>query len=218
MLLHKDMGVGLDLVDYDAQTKTVPLYKQVVARALHSDACGEEMRVLYVALTRAKEKLILTATLNKAEETLEKWQENRGVLTFSEREEAQGYLEWIIRATAAKRELYPITVVKAEEVILEEVAGLIEKQQKKEALPLLAGQAKASWVEALDAQMRYVYPYEQNGAYKNKYSVSEIKHRQMEKAFADDFSERPISCRKKRSRLSHHLLQKQRRTKFRVGH
>lgn len=191
MLLHKDMGVGLDLVDYDAQTKTVPLYKQVVARALHSDACGEEMRVLYVALTRAKEKLILTATLNKAEETLEKWQENRGVLTFSEREEAQGYLEWIIRATAAKRELYPITVVKAEEVILEEVAGLIEKQQKKEALPLLAGQAKASWVEALDAQMQYVYPYEQNGAYKNKYSVSEIKHRQMEKAFADDFSERP---------------------------
>ena len=191
MLLHKDMGVGLDLVDYDAQTKTVPLYKQVVARALHSDACGEEMRVLYVALTRAKEKLVLTATLNKAEETLEKWQENRGMLTFSEREEAQGYLEWIIRATAAKRELYPITVVKAEEVVLEEVAGLIEKQQKKEALPLLAGQAKASWVEALDAQMQYVYPYEQNGVYKNKYSVSEIKHQQMEKVFADDFSERP---------------------------
>ena len=124
-------------------------------------------------------------------ETLEKWQENRGMLTFSEREEAQGYLEWIIRATAAKRELYPITVVKAEEVVLEEVAGLIEKQQKKEALPLLAGQAKASWVEALDEQMRYVYPYEQNGVYKNKYSVSEIKHQQMEKAFADDFSERP---------------------------
>ena len=126
-----------------------------------------------------------------AEETLEKWQENRGVLTFSEREEAQGYLEWVVRATAAKRELYPITVVKAEEVVLEEVAGLIEKQQKKEALSLLAGQAKASWVEALDAQMQYVYPYEQNGAYKNKYSVSEIKHRQMEKAFADDFGERP---------------------------
>lgn len=191
MILHGDLGVGLDLVDYEEQTKMTPLYKQVVARRLHEDACGEEMRILYVALTRAKEKLILTGTLKKAEETLEKWQENRGKLTFFERAGARSYLEWIVRATASMREKYPIQVISPEEVVVAEVAGQMDKAAKKEALKALSGQAKPSWVKALEDEMAYVYPYASVGKYKNKYSVSEIKHDRMEKAFADDQSVRP---------------------------
>ena len=86
---------------------------------------------------------------------------------------------------------YPIQVISPEEVVVAEVAGQMDKAAKKEALEALSGQAKPSWVKALEDEMAYVYPYASVGKYKNKYSVSEIKHDRMEKAFADDQSVRP---------------------------
>ena len=106
-------------------------------------------------------------------------------------EGARSYLEWIVRATASVREKYPIQVISPEEVVVAEVAGQMDKAAKKEALEALSGQAKPSWVKALEDEMAYVYPYASVGKYKNKYSVSEIKHDRMEKAFADDQSVRP---------------------------
>ncbi len=78
-------------------------------------------------------------------------------------------------------EKYPIQVISPEEVVVAEVAGQMDKAAKKEALEVLSGQAKPSWVKALEDEMAYVYPYASVGKYKNKYSVSEIKHDRMEK-------------------------------------
>lgn len=43
------------------------LYKQVIRRKLLEETLGEEIRVLYVALTRAKEKLIMAGTIGNLE-------------------------------------------------------------------------------------------------------------------------------------------------------
>ena len=60
MLLDSDLGIGLDAVDPVRRCKIPGMKRSVLSQKSREDALAEEMRVLYVALTRAKEKLILT--------------------------------------------------------------------------------------------------------------------------------------------------------------
>ena len=61
------MGVGLDAVDIEKRTKSPTIIKKVMQKEEALDGLGEELRVLYVAFTRAKEKLIITGTLSNSE-------------------------------------------------------------------------------------------------------------------------------------------------------
>ena len=68
--LHAGMGVGLDAVDLEYRTKIPSIIKKVIQKEEALESLGEELRVLYVALTRAKEKLIITGTLSKPEDKI----------------------------------------------------------------------------------------------------------------------------------------------------
>lgn len=61
VIMDMDLGLAADCVDPAARTKRTTLKKNVLARKLLTDSMGEELRVLYVAMTRPEEKLILTA-------------------------------------------------------------------------------------------------------------------------------------------------------------
>lgn len=61
-----ELGVGIDYVNPIERTKTRCLLKAVMNRKEKKERLGEELRVLYVALTRAKEKLIMTGTVRDA--------------------------------------------------------------------------------------------------------------------------------------------------------
>src|SRR5690606_21033082 len=58
---------------------------------------AEEMRVLYVAMTRAKERLYLTASVKDIGKTIEKWKVSSSDLKLPDfmRSRAKGYLDWI---------------------------------------------------------------------------------------------------------------------------
>lgn len=60
LLFHPDYFIGPDLVNIRQRTKEPTIMKGMISRQLVKDSLGEELRVLYVALTRAKEKLIMT--------------------------------------------------------------------------------------------------------------------------------------------------------------
>ena len=70
-LMDIDMGIAADYVNLKERTKFKTFRKAVLSRKMKEDNLAEELRVLYVALTRAKEKLIMTATVSKAVERLE---------------------------------------------------------------------------------------------------------------------------------------------------
>ena len=70
VLIHPEMGVASDYVDFRHRVRVPTLKKCAVKQRLLRDRIGEELRVLYVALTRAKQKLILTGSL-KNEESFE---------------------------------------------------------------------------------------------------------------------------------------------------
>lgn len=70
MIADVDMGVGVDYVDVEHRLQSRTVRKNIVAEKMRLDNLGEELRVLYVALTRAKEKLIMTGMIDKPEKKL----------------------------------------------------------------------------------------------------------------------------------------------------
>ena len=65
ILLHPDIGIGVKYIDYDRQIEYDTLSKQAMKNQIMLETLSEEMRVLYVALTRAKEKLVVTGYSTK---------------------------------------------------------------------------------------------------------------------------------------------------------
>ena len=71
LIVDMDFGVGVKCINSDLRVKYDSLKRRVIAERMKLDSLGEEIRVLYVALTRAKEKLILTATVKDLEKTVQ---------------------------------------------------------------------------------------------------------------------------------------------------
>ncbi|MBR4753607.1 MAG: UvrD-helicase domain-containing protein, partial [Lachnospiraceae bacterium] len=67
VVLHSDMGAGIDYIDPDRRVKYHSLVKNVLSSRVELEDMGEELRVLYVAMTRPKEKLIITTYTDNAE-------------------------------------------------------------------------------------------------------------------------------------------------------
>ena len=66
LVIDSDLGLGIDAVDLGRRVKYPTLRKQVIAEKIRRDTMGEELRVLYVAMTRAREKLILCGSVKEA--------------------------------------------------------------------------------------------------------------------------------------------------------
>ncbi|WP_310604008.1 UvrD-helicase domain-containing protein [Anaerosporobacter sp.] len=100
LVLHPDLGIGPDYVDPTLRIKSPTLLKKFIQKRIVLENLGEELRVLYVALTRAKEKLILTGYVPSVGDKLNKWsdtkdQKNRALL-FQKLAGAGNYLDWIM--------------------------------------------------------------------------------------------------------------------------
>ena len=73
MLFDGDWGVGINYFDPVSRVSTTTLRREEIAEKIRRDCMGEELRVLYVALTRAKEKLIMTASLKDVDKKIKNW-------------------------------------------------------------------------------------------------------------------------------------------------
>ena len=106
VIVDMDYGIGLDYVDISSRIKAGTLKKSVLALKLQRDSLGEELRVLYVAMTRAKEKLILVGNCKEAvKEKVQKGEEEetsdqtrQELLPFCVRISASCYLDWLLPA------------------------------------------------------------------------------------------------------------------------
>ncbi|MDD3277535.1 MAG: helicase-exonuclease AddAB subunit AddA [Lachnospiraceae bacterium] len=203
VLMHAELGIGMDLVDVNLRSKTPTQLKRAIASQMTQETLSEELRVLYVALTRAKEKLILTA-LGKAD----KWgdtcshvmRDEKGHLTFSALAGAKSYMDWILPALVghhcfdALEEYYQmenpkntwcyqdpsrikIHVLTPGNLALEEMDQRIGQTMQKEQL--LAWDEETggdkSLAGELEKRFSYEYPYEKLAAIPVKMTVSELK-------------------------------------------
>lgn len=205
MVLHPELGMGLDCMDGERRLKSPTIAKKAIAKQIDLENLGEELRVLYVALTRAKEKLILTGSRKDAAGELEKLQgalsaEKRGnaaegekatgetgaaegsvqrPLPYTRREGASGYLDWLLPAVCSYGERYPVRVVGAAELVEAEIEKQVQEVLDMEDCMERVRRAAPELVEELERRFSFRYPCEGALERKNKYSVSELKHRAM---------------------------------------
>ena len=95
-----DYGIGVDCYDVTLRRKTPTLFKKVMARKQILETVAEELRILYVALTRAEDLLILTGVKEDISKELSKCsklatrQETR--LSTCTIADARSYLTWLL--------------------------------------------------------------------------------------------------------------------------
>ncbi len=98
-LLHKELGFGPKYIDTENRLiyPTIPWF--ALKKRLHAELLAEEMRILYVAMTRAEEKLILIGTVNNLEKEFLHWEiafrSDSQFLSTYFRARAKSYLDWV---------------------------------------------------------------------------------------------------------------------------
>lgn len=100
LIIHSEFGFGPDVIDTKWRLKAPTLLKKILARKTLLENLGEELRVLYVALTRAKEQLILTGFVKDMDKALDRWcretPRNERRISFGAKAGAGCFLDWIM--------------------------------------------------------------------------------------------------------------------------
>ena len=102
VLVDQNLGIAVDYVDLERRTKTPTIIKGAMARRIVRESIAEEERLLYVAMTRAREKLIITGVVKDADKTLDKYRGRveqlaaDGMLSFADSENIKNYLDMIM--------------------------------------------------------------------------------------------------------------------------
>ena len=181
IILDADLGAAADFLDLELRVKAPTLKKQALKRRTELETMGEELRVLYVAMTRAKEKLIMTAADKSLENKLGKWKDiplSQGQLPYTILASANSCLDWLLMAQpaipAAHMEMRQIQV---KDLIGEEITRQIIRKMKKEDLLNLDGERvyDAAFGTHLRKVLEYEYPYESDTGLYAMVSVSELK-------------------------------------------
>ncbi|HWQ89169.1 MAG TPA: helicase-exonuclease AddAB subunit AddA [Desulfitobacteriaceae bacterium] len=103
-LLHTRLGLGLPIIDWENSVRYPSFLQYAVKQLLAQENLAEELRILYVCLTRAREKLLLYGNVCKLDDTLIKWQrsltESTVALPDGQLRTARCFLDWIGPALA----------------------------------------------------------------------------------------------------------------------
>lgn len=186
VLVHSKLGIGVDCIDLTHRTKTASFLKRVIQREVQLENMGEELRVLYVAMTRAKEKLILIGSMDNIEkkvsnyESLRDWKGEQ--LSFSTISGASHYFDWVLPCYLR----YPgdqscgyVKILSLEDLVPEEIREEQEAAYTKEMLLDWDTEKvfQAEFRDTLEKQFSYQYPYRAEENMKLKFTVSELKKR-----------------------------------------
>ncbi|MFP3421192.1 helicase-exonuclease AddAB subunit AddA [Bacillus sp. SIMBA_154] len=219
-LLDKELGFGSKYIHPELRISYATLPLVAMKKKMRKELLSEELRVLYVALTRAKEKLFLVGSVKNQVKALSKWQNaangEEWLLPDFERYQAKTYLDFIgpalIRHQAMSSILeeagdvvlshpssFTISFTQASDLLKEDVS--LEKKQHDEVVQaLMEGlpvEGRGDYEEEVAERLSWKYPYVAASQVGTKQSVSEIKRM---KEVQDEYSV-PASIRKARATL-----------------
>ncbi|MBG9589646.1 helicase-exonuclease AddAB subunit AddA [Cytobacillus firmus] len=202
-MLDKEFGFAAKYVNAEKRISYPSLPQIAFKRKKKMEMLAEEMRVLYVALTRAKEKLYLVSSVKSADKKLNKWlqasEHKDWLLNEYDRASANSYLDWIGPALVRHREcealrgevpvdpLVPgdilehpscwnITIIKSEEAaVLPEEANEGETDLLKLVYEGKTVPAESAYKDKVEEQLSWKYSFKRAAQARSKQSVSEVK-------------------------------------------
>ncbi len=167
VIIDKDLGIGMYSFDLDKRIKATTLYREALAKKLSLNSLAEEIRILYVALTRAREKLIIVGNSKNARKMLDGYGNmaymleafNQGY-SFTDIEECNKPADLLLPTALNNSVLFDVGTIAGADVEyllkLEDEAFDVDRVVKdKKSVP--------------------EYPYEKYTSIRSKMSVSEIK-------------------------------------------
>ena len=187
ILLHQDLGIGVKYIDYDMQIKYDTISKLALREKMLEENLSEEMRVLYVALTRAKEKIFITGIKNEFDENYAKMQElvdiykaENGKINPILLKKYKKYIDWIMLVylynEQKAKELMKVKIIKKDEILKDN-----NKEEKEEIniFELLEEKSKSITEEELQdlkKKLEFNYQYKELNRIPSKDSVTNIAH------------------------------------------
>lgn len=180
ILIDPELGIGTDYLDIENRLKTTTLKKNALRRKMELDNLGEELRVLYVAMTRAKEQLIMTGTDRYLAKNLEKHAQVPvvdGQIPYTILATAGSYLDWILMCLSGGQARIRMTEVPVEEIVGGEMVRQIQTRQSRERLLGLDTEREydGAYRRRLERHLGFSYPYAADIRLHTKMSVSELK-------------------------------------------
>ena len=187
MLMDSELGLAADYLDLETRIKYPPLHKIAIKEKGERESLGEELRVLYVAMTRAEEKLILTGVCKNEEDLIKKFPVQER-LSLEDIRGASSYLAWICMAYSksffegTKTEEIALSFISKEDLEENEGKAMGEAiSLEKKLYEFLEKEREKTEAEKLmEEHFSYVYPYEKSTHRSPKYSVSLLKMKAME--------------------------------------
>lgn len=203
VLMHQELGFGADCFDIEQRVKYETATKTVMKLKMNQEMVAEEMRLLYVAMTRAKEKLILTGTLSDIGKQMDKYQAayspDMGKVPSSYLLKARNYFDLVMPVLlrhpdlAALRDRTSVEWREADLIRMEDDEACrfqvhiydknllfaqmqpAETQETAVPPPVQNRGKEADIYQEVVRRLSYVYPYESAAELPVKISVSELR-------------------------------------------
>lgn len=174
LIVDVDLGIGTDYVNPVQRIKSKTFRKNVLSAKLRQDNLAEELRVLYVAMTRAKEKLIMTGVVEEPQAYLEREREMGQEMTYTRLTGASCFLDYLLP-------VFPeVTVMALEELALAELKEGVSGAGRRLCLTELLNPADREALAILEERFAYEYPHKNMENLYTKTTVSELKKAAME--------------------------------------
>lgn len=162
-VIHKDMGIGFPIVDPENRWYRTTLLQNIIKERFHKEEVEEEKRILYVALTRAKDKLALLGICNDADE------EVSGVCRTGAGDGS--YFDMTGRIICSDMETF--TVMGDEELLSLSKA---KRRSAKNIIKVIDDCKDMEVSPEIERLMTFEYPYEEELNVRTKYSVSQLNN------------------------------------------
>ena len=174
VLCHPELGIGMECVNTTLRFHHPSLMKKAIQEKVWKDTLEEEMRILYVAMTRAKRKLILTGLI-KSEEL----EAGMRASIQAQKWRAGSMMDWILPIMAEQFQNTDKIWLKTRLFSWSDIEDLFDGREKEEAV-FSYRHFMEEYVEGQDSSLikkafSHVYPNMEATKWKRKYSVSELK-------------------------------------------
>ena len=189
VLVHPDYGIGSSYVDLKKRVRMPCVLREAIKTRLERDLAGEELRVLYVAMTRAKQKLIMTGAVKDeaaVEDMMTLMGEDDGAFSPAFITRAKSFMDWLIPSAGrvidaftrtGEKPFLKLEMVSPSALVNEAAAGEALREDRLDAFRgVREGDSYApDFLEKLERAFSYVYPGSGKPDIPRELSVSAMK-------------------------------------------
>ena len=201
ILFHEELGFGPDFVNLNNRNSYSTLAKEAIKKRIRLETLSEEMRILYVAFTRAKEKLIITGATRDLDKSIKNWVSaaslDENIILPSEVLKGKSYLDWIAMAICkhsqgeelreqcgASRELivddfsnWDVQMWRKSDILGDKNLEPVDKIEEN-TLNITA--TNISVDKEIKRRLGYKYQYEEGSILPSNVSVSDLKRKDLQ--------------------------------------